>query len=150
MSPHSPAIFLQHSRSAAVIAALGIAHAITGNAANNTAKAKIATLCISVTANSSHTCEVDATATKSIGLHTCLAYSFFAFGEGHLCSRVAIALGWTEIAGFDSSEVYHELLQNNSRIHHPELERVIADVLDSVCRPHLADAVFYRSRPILS
>src|SRR5437868_5722190 len=35
MSPHCSAVFLQHSRSAAVIAALGTAHAITGNAANN-------------------------------------------------------------------------------------------------------------------
>jgi hypothetical protein len=40
VSPHCPAIFLQHSRSAAVIAALGTTHAITGSAANNTAKAK--------------------------------------------------------------------------------------------------------------
>jgi len=31
MSPHRPFIFLQHSRSAAVIAALGTAHTITGN-----------------------------------------------------------------------------------------------------------------------
>jgi hypothetical protein len=38
MSPHCSAIFLQHSCSAAVIAALGNAHAITGNAANNIAK----------------------------------------------------------------------------------------------------------------
>src|SRR5438132_10442442 len=40
MSPHCPAIFLQHSRSAAVIAALGTIHAITGNPANSTARAK--------------------------------------------------------------------------------------------------------------
>src|ERR1700681_2915636 len=44
MSPHCPAIFLQQSRSAAVIAALGNAHAITGSAANNTVRAKTATL----------------------------------------------------------------------------------------------------------
>jgi hypothetical protein len=43
MSPHRPFIFLQHARSAAVIAALGTAHAITGNAANNPARAKTAT-----------------------------------------------------------------------------------------------------------
>jgi len=47
MSPQWPAIFLQHSRSAAVIAALGTTHAITGNAANNTARAKTATFCTS-------------------------------------------------------------------------------------------------------
>jgi len=47
MSPHCLAIFLQHSRSAGVIAALGTAHAITGIAANNTARAKTPTLCIS-------------------------------------------------------------------------------------------------------
>jgi hypothetical protein len=47
MSPHRPFIFLQHSRSAAVIAALGTAHAITGNAANNPARAKTATFCTS-------------------------------------------------------------------------------------------------------
>jgi hypothetical protein len=46
MSPHCPAIFLQHSRSAAVIDALGNAHAITGNAANNTAKARTPILLI--------------------------------------------------------------------------------------------------------
>jgi hypothetical protein len=40
MSPHCSAIFLQHSRSATVIAALGNAHAITGNAANNIANAR--------------------------------------------------------------------------------------------------------------
>jgi len=40
MSPHCPAIFLQHSRSAAVIAALGTTHAITGSAANKAARAK--------------------------------------------------------------------------------------------------------------
>jgi hypothetical protein len=45
MSPHCPAIFLQHSRSAAVIAALGTTHAITGKPANNTARAKTATFC---------------------------------------------------------------------------------------------------------
>jgi hypothetical protein len=44
MSPHFSAIFLQHSRSAGVIAALGTTHAITGSAANNTARAKTATL----------------------------------------------------------------------------------------------------------
>lgn len=44
MSPHCRAIFLQHSRSAAVIAASGTTHAITGNAANNTARAKAQTL----------------------------------------------------------------------------------------------------------
>ena len=44
MSPHRSAIFLQHSRSAAVISALGTTHAITGNAANNTASEKTATL----------------------------------------------------------------------------------------------------------
>jgi hypothetical protein len=48
LSPHRPAIFLQHSRSAGVIAALGTAHAITGNAANNTAKTKTPNLRISV------------------------------------------------------------------------------------------------------
>jgi hypothetical protein len=47
MSPHFSAIFLQHSRSAAVIAALGTTHAITGNAANNTDRAKTATFCTS-------------------------------------------------------------------------------------------------------
>jgi hypothetical protein len=48
MSPHCPAIFLQHSRSAAVIDALGNAHAITGNAANNTAKTRTQALRMSV------------------------------------------------------------------------------------------------------
>ena len=48
MSPHCPAIFLQQSRSAAVIAALGTTHAITGSAANNTAKAKTPTFCTSL------------------------------------------------------------------------------------------------------
>jgi hypothetical protein len=46
MSPHCLAIFLQHSRSAAVIAASGSAHAITGIAANNAASAKTTTLCV--------------------------------------------------------------------------------------------------------
>jgi hypothetical protein len=44
MSPHCPAIFLQHSRSAAVIAAFGTAQAMTGSAANKTAKPKMPTL----------------------------------------------------------------------------------------------------------
>ena len=48
MSPHCLAIFLQHSRSAAVIAALGTAHAITGNAANNTVNATTPSLRMSV------------------------------------------------------------------------------------------------------
>jgi hypothetical protein len=47
ISPHRSAIFLQHSRSAAVIAASGTTHAITGNAANNTAKPKTPTFCTS-------------------------------------------------------------------------------------------------------
>jgi preprotein translocase subunit SecG len=47
MSPQCPAIFLQHSRSAGVIASFGTTHAITGNAANNTARAKTATFCTS-------------------------------------------------------------------------------------------------------
>jgi hypothetical protein len=46
MSPHCLAIFLQHSRSAGVIAALGTAQAITGSAANNAASAKTPTLWI--------------------------------------------------------------------------------------------------------
>jgi hypothetical protein len=49
MSPHCLAIFLQHSRSAGVISALGTAHAITGIAANNVANAKTATLCMNFT-----------------------------------------------------------------------------------------------------
>jgi hypothetical protein len=48
MSPHCLAIFLQHSRSAGVIAASGTAHAMTGIAANNTARAKTPTLRMSV------------------------------------------------------------------------------------------------------
>jgi len=44
MSPHCSAILLQHSRSAAVIAALGTTHAITGSPANNPARATTATL----------------------------------------------------------------------------------------------------------
>jgi hypothetical protein len=48
MSPHCLAIFLQHSRSAGVIAAFGTAHAITGSAPNNTAKARTPTLRMSV------------------------------------------------------------------------------------------------------
>jgi len=44
MSPHCLAIFLQHSRSAGVISALGTTHAITGIAANNAAKTKTPTL----------------------------------------------------------------------------------------------------------
>jgi preprotein translocase subunit SecG len=40
MSPHCLVIFLQHSRSAGVIAASGTAHAMTGSAANNAAKTK--------------------------------------------------------------------------------------------------------------
>src|SRR5579859_7623461 len=44
MSPHRSAIFLQHSRSAAVISASGTTHAITGSAENHTAREKTATL----------------------------------------------------------------------------------------------------------
>jgi hypothetical protein len=40
MSPHCSAIFLQHSRSADVIAAPGITHAATGSAANMSTKAE--------------------------------------------------------------------------------------------------------------
>jgi hypothetical protein len=47
MPPHCLAIFLQHFRSTGVMAALGTAHAITGIAANNAARAKTPTLCIS-------------------------------------------------------------------------------------------------------
>jgi hypothetical protein len=48
MSPHCPAIFLQQSRSAGVIAAAGKAQAMTGNATNNTVKARTPTLRMSV------------------------------------------------------------------------------------------------------
>jgi len=44
MSPHRSAIFLQHSRSAAVIAAPGNTHAATGRAANISARAEIPSL----------------------------------------------------------------------------------------------------------
>ena len=48
ISPHSPAIFLQHSRSAAVMAELGMAHATTGKAANSTVRAKTPILLMTV------------------------------------------------------------------------------------------------------
>src|SRR5258708_61191 len=48
MSPQCLAILLQHSRSAAVIATLGTAHAITGIAANNVARVKTPTLRMNV------------------------------------------------------------------------------------------------------
>jgi preprotein translocase subunit SecG len=48
MSPHCPAIFLQQARSAGVMAAFGTAQAMTGNATNNTAKARTPTLRMSV------------------------------------------------------------------------------------------------------
>ena len=48
MSPHCPAIFLQQSRSAGVMAAFGKAQAITGSAANNTVNARTPTLRMSV------------------------------------------------------------------------------------------------------
>jgi hypothetical protein len=44
MSPHCPAIFLQHSRSADVIAAPGNTQAATGSAASISAKAETPTL----------------------------------------------------------------------------------------------------------
>jgi len=44
MSPHCSAIFLQHSRSADVIAAPGNTQAATGNAANISARAETPTL----------------------------------------------------------------------------------------------------------
>src|ERR1700687_4489242 len=44
MSPHCSAIFLQHSRSADVIAAPGNTHAATGSAANMSARAETPTL----------------------------------------------------------------------------------------------------------
>jgi hypothetical protein len=44
MSPHCPAIFLQHSRSADVIAAPGNTQAATGSAANITARVETPTL----------------------------------------------------------------------------------------------------------
>jgi hypothetical protein len=48
VSPHCPAIFLQQSRSARVMAAFGTAHAITGSAANKIAKARTPDLRMSV------------------------------------------------------------------------------------------------------
>jgi preprotein translocase subunit SecG len=48
MSPHCPAIFLQQSRSAGVMAAFGKAQAMTDNATNNAVKARTPTLRISV------------------------------------------------------------------------------------------------------
>jgi hypothetical protein len=48
VSPHCLAMFLQQSRSARVMAAFGTAHAITGSAANNIAKARKPTLRMSV------------------------------------------------------------------------------------------------------
>jgi len=44
MSPHCSAIFLQHSRSAEVIAAPGNTHAATGNAASISARAETPSL----------------------------------------------------------------------------------------------------------
>jgi hypothetical protein len=44
MSPHCSAIFLQHSRSADVIAAPGNTHATTGRAASISARAETPTL----------------------------------------------------------------------------------------------------------
>jgi hypothetical protein len=44
MSPHCSAIFLQHSRSADVIAAPGNTQAATGNAASSSARAETPTL----------------------------------------------------------------------------------------------------------
>jgi hypothetical protein len=44
MSPHCPAIFLQHSRSADVIAAPGNTHAATGSAASISTRAETPSL----------------------------------------------------------------------------------------------------------
>jgi hypothetical protein len=52
MSPHCRAIFLQHSRSADVIAAPGNTQAATGNAANMSASAETPTLIKSFNINS--------------------------------------------------------------------------------------------------
>src|SRR6266481_6553908 len=49
MSPHCSAIFLQHSRSADVIAAPGNTHAATGSAASISARAETPTLIASLT-----------------------------------------------------------------------------------------------------
>jgi hypothetical protein len=52
MSPHCSAIFLQHSRSADVIAAPGNTHAATGSAASISARAETPTLINSFTITS--------------------------------------------------------------------------------------------------
>jgi hypothetical protein len=57
MSPHCSAIFLQHSRSADVIAAPGNTHAATGSAASISARAETPTLINSFTITSLSTAE---------------------------------------------------------------------------------------------
>src|ERR1700704_1045910 len=58
-----------------------------------------------------------------------------------------IALGGTEVTGFHTTQIHDKLLQHHARIHHPELQRVIARFCQQVCGRHFADAVFHGGSP---
>jgi len=72
MSPHCSAIFLQHSRSAEVIAAPGDTQAATGSAANISARAETPTLInhFNITSLSTIDSKTQQQAGKGVGRHT--------------------------------------------------------------------------------
>ena len=59
----------------------------------------------------------------------------------------AVTFWRTQIAGLLASQVYNQFLQNDSRIHHTEFQRVITRFVQSVCRFADADAVLDRLFP---
>jgi hypothetical protein len=62
--------------------------------------------------------------------------------------RVPETLRRAEITGFDASEIDHEFLQDDTRIDHPEFERVVASLLNGMRRLHFADTVFDGLAPV--
>src|SRR5260370_42225266 len=61
---------------------------------------------------------------------------------------VAVALGRTQVAWLHAAKIYDEFLENDARIHHPELQSVITWLGQGVLGFHFADAVSHRLFPV--